>query len=130
MDTEKIKNILMFREASDDDNSSTQPIVTTGSIVWGILIRASIIIFLSIVIFQYYELYKYWWYVLFLMWFLVAWPAYRQFQAFNKRIDKFEEETLCGTCRHFEKSGQFCRIYDEHVSSDYIPCDGSSWEPK
>ena len=130
VDYNKIFDVFMFRQESPDDSNSTEPVVTTGSIVWGVIIRAAIIIFASMFIIKYYELERYWWYVFFLLWFLVAWPAYRQYQNFHKRMEKFQEETLCGSCRHFDSTGQRCKLFDEHVSTNYIPCNGESWEPK
>ncbi len=130
MDLEKIKDVFLFRKGTEEDNESNQPVVTTGSIVWGLVLRSAIIIFLSIIIVQYYEAYKYWWVSLFALWFLAAWPAYLQWQTFSKRMEKFEEDTLCGTCRHFDPSSQMCKIYDEFVSKEHVPCEGMDWEPK
>ncbi|MDQ1265242.1 MAG: hypothetical protein QG635_392 [Bacteroidota bacterium] len=129
MDIEKIKDAFLFREGGIEDNRSNNPVVTTGSIVWGLLLRSSIIIFLSIVIINYFQIYTYWWLVFFALWFFAAYPAWRQWQKFHSRMEDFTESTLCGSCRHFDKSSQLCRIYDEHVSVDYLPCGGDSWEP-
>ncbi len=130
MNFDKIIDILMFRETGDEDNESDQPVVTTGSVVWGLLLRSSIIIILSSVLINALELRTYWWWVLIALWFFAAWPAYRQWQQFSTRMEKFEESTLCGSCRHFDPSSQLCKIYDQHVSTNYIPCEGLAWEPK
>lgn len=130
MNFDKIMDILMFRETGDEDNESDQPVVTTGSVVWGLLLRSAIIIILSSLLINALELRTYWWWVLIALWFFAAWPAYRQWQQFSTRMEKFEESTLCGSCRHFDPSSQLCKIYDQHVSTNYIPCEGLAWEPK
>jgi hypothetical protein len=127
----KLIDILQFREGTeDDDEGGTQPVMTTGSIVWGVILRASIIIFLSFFLLEWFVSYKMWWVALFAVWLGAAYPAYRQYQVFKKRVQEVEDETLCGKCKHFDPTSQLCRIYDEHVTATYIPCEGLSWEPK
>lgn len=126
---EKIVDLFMFREGTEEDDYSTRPIITTGSIVWGVILRSLIIIFLTFFLLDRGYGHSVW-VLLFVYWFAVVFPAYRQYQKFNKRMDKFQEETLCGSCRHFIPGSQLCSMYDEHVSKDYIPCDGNDWEPK
>lgn len=128
---DKISDILLFREGLDTDESGElQPIVTVGSIVWGVILRAFIIVFLSFLVISFYRFQGYWWAVLFIFWFAAAYPGWRQYQSFQKRIKDIEESTLCGTCVHFESSGQLCKIYDEHITNDYIPCEGLDWQPR
>lgn len=126
---EKIFDFLLFREGTTEDNSS-EPIVTTGSIVFGALLRAAIIIFITLFVVIEYDYRGYWWISAFFVWFFAFYPAYRQYTKYNQRIESFSEDTLCGKCKHFEPSSQLCRITDEHVTQNYIPCEGLSWEPK
>ncbi len=127
---DKISDVLMFREGTEaDEYGSLIPVLTTGSIVWGIMLRTVFVVFLSFVIFYLFDLYKFVWVVLFALWFGAAYPGWRQFQLFNERVKKVVESTLCGSCLHFEKSSQLCKIYDEHVTQEYIPCEGLNWEP-
>ena len=130
MNFDKIIDLFMFREGSDDDNDSQNPVVTTGSIVWGVMFRLTIVVLLTFMVLSRYDWHEYWWFAFFVVWFFVAYPAYRQYINFSRRMETFEEETLCGTCRHFNSGSQMCTIYDEHVSKTYIPCEGQSWEPK
>lgn len=127
---DKIIDALMFREGSEEDSLSNEPVITTGSIVWGVLLRSFIIIIISVFIIQKFSMQEYWWGAFFLIWVFAAFPAYRQYQKFNQRMEDFQESTLCGSCRHFELTGQLCRLYDEHVSKNYLPCEGQNWEPK
>jgi hypothetical protein len=121
----------MFREGTEADTEGMlHPILTTGSIVWGILLRSTIILFGGAFIVRVFEMYNFWWTFLFIFWIFVAYPGWRQFQKFKERIKKLEESTLCGSCVHFESTGQLCKIYDEHISNSYIPCEGLSWEPR
>lgn len=130
MGFEKILDYLMFRQGNESDNLTDHPVVTTGSIVWGVILRSSIVIIATLFLAQYYDHNQYWWYAFFVIWFFVGFPAYRQYEKFNERIKILEEETLCGKCRHFNEGAQTCQIFDVHVSKNHVPCEGMSWEPK
>jgi hypothetical protein len=129
---EKLRDALMFREGSYEDNYTTEPKVTIGSIIWGVLLRSAIIVFgaLLVAMALYQKVVVNWWIIFFAMWIFVVFPAFRQYRKFDERIDELEESTMCGSCRYFIKDSQLCRLYDEHISMDYLPCNGESWEPK
>ncbi len=127
---EKISNLLMFQEGSIDDSYSSEPVVTTGSIIWGVLLRSLIIMLLSFFVVEQLSDRSAWWIAFFGFWLFAAYPAYKQFMQFNKRMADFQESTLCGSCKHFNSGGQLCTLYDEHVSKEHIPCGGEDWEPK
>jgi hypothetical protein len=126
----KVADAFLFRTYSPEDSLTDQPIYTTGSIVFGGLLRAMIILFITYWAVERYYLYQFWYFSLFIVWALAIAPAYEQYQNFHKRMEELKEETLCGTCKHFENGSQLCRIYDEHVSINHIPCEGDAWEPK
>lgn len=126
---EKIADILQFREGTIEDDYN-EPVVTTGSIIFGAIIRSALIILPTFFVVEYFELRGFWWVTAFFVWLFAAYPAYRQYSKYNERMALFEEETLCGKCKHFEASGQLCRILDEHVTRNNVPCEGLSWEPK
>ncbi|MBX3042807.1 MAG: hypothetical protein KIT33_12900 [Candidatus Kapabacteria bacterium] len=130
MKFDRILDYLMFREGGQEDNFTDNPAVTTGSIVWGVILRTSIVIIVTLILLKQYDFHQYWWYSFFAIWFFVGFPAFRQYQKFKERIKVLEEETLCGKCRHFNEGAQVCQIYDMHVSKNHIPCEGMSWEPK
>lgn len=128
---EKIADLFLFREGTEEDEQGIrQPIINVGSIVWGVILRSTIIVALSFLFIQYFRGNSYWWIVLFIFWFAAIYPGWKQYQNYNVKIKDIEENTLCGKCKYFEPTGQFCKIYDEHVTKDYIPCDGLDWEPK
>jgi len=127
---DKIINLLNFRNYTETDNFQDKPNITAGSIILGILIRLLLVLLTSIfVIYQYPQIRDNMWILLFFIWLLVAYPAYKQYTNFYKRIDKLQESTLCGSCQNFDKNSQLCRLYDTHVSLNHIPCGGDSWEP-
>lgn len=125
---DRLADMLMFRQQAEDEDN--KPVITTGSVIWGLILRSAIIIIFSMIIIQYTGKYDYWWIVLIMLWFLAAYPAYTQYQRFTEKMKKFEEATLCGSCKHFDPTSQRCKILDEHVTTNYIPCEGDSWEPK
>lgn len=126
---EKIKDAFLFRVGSDADNDSTEPTVTTGSIVMGVIMRSALVMLVFLFIREYFPTGLDYGVTIFLIWIFAAFPAYKQWEKYHKRIEDFHESTLCGKCKHFDDGGQLCRIYDEHVSTNYIPCEGASFEP-
>lgn len=127
--TDKILDLFMFREGGPEDSDTNEPVVTTGSVVWGLLLRSTIILFAFYYLSERYGSPDFWWLLILVLWFFAAFPAYRQYTKFNKRIEEFSATTLCGSCKYFDKTGQRCIVLDEHVSSTYVPCEGLKWEP-
>ncbi len=127
----KILDLLLFRVGVEkEEDGKLVPIITTGSIVWGVLLRSAIIILLSFAFMGIIENRKYWWVMLLLLWLFAAYPGWKQFQFYKERMQEVSESTLCGKCIHFDETSQLCKLYDEHISEDYIPCGGVDWEPK
>ena len=81
-------------------------------------------------IFERYKLHEYWHVGLGVIWLLVVYPAFAQYQRFKAETRILEANTLCAKCRHFDETGHFCKLLDEHVSLTYTPCGGESWEAK
>lgn len=130
MKIDKILDLFMFHEGTDADSDTQNPKVTTGSIVWGVILRTILMVLLIFFVRERFDFGEYWYMLIFAFWFLVAYPAHRQYQKFTERMETFEEETLCGQCKHFNSTAQLCSLYDEHVSRQHIPCGGQDWEPK
>lgn len=126
---DKLKDILLFRQPSEEDDFRDEPIVTIGSIVWGVLLRTIIVILLITILLESLTLRQYWWFMLFGIWIFAVYPAWKQWSLYHEKVEKFKENTLCGSCKYFDSTGRLCKIYDEHVSVNYIPCDGLNWEP-
>ena len=131
MTFDKIIDTLMFREGTvEDESGETQPKVTTGSIVWGVMLRTAISIVLIYLILDELKIHEHWYLILLCIWLFALYPGWRQWQVFQTKIKKISEETLCGSCIHFDKTGQLCKKLDEHITKDYIPCEGELWEPR
>jgi hypothetical protein len=126
---EKIIDLLMFRLPSEEDSSSSDPKVTEGSIIWGAILRSAILMLIIFLLLESLTMREYWWFMLFAIWFIAVYPAWLQWQKFNERMKTFTEQTLCGSCIQFDPTSQLCRLFDEHVSTNYIPCEGLNWEP-
>lgn len=74
---------------------------------------------------------KYFWLIASISFYLfVISPAvsfYRKFVESNKEV---LESSLCSSCKHFDESAVLCMKYDKHPTKNFIPCEGSDWEPK
>ena len=125
---EKTKDIFMFRQGSNLDNYITPPSVTSGSIMWGVLLRSAILILCGLLVVLYFEKREFAYFIAFIFWFSVVYPAYKQYNILNSRLDDLESDTLCGKCKFFIKESQLCSMLDEHISKDNIPCEGNLWE--
>lgn len=130
MDFRQLADYFLFRFGGEEDNNTDKPAVTLGAIVWGVLLRTSLIMLFTLLFINQLDLYGKWLYVGGAIWFFALFPGYKQYQNFQNRIEKLDEETLCGSCKHYNRNSQLCRIYDQHVSTNHIPCEGESWEPK
>lgn len=126
---EKLFRILNF-EYYDEKEGKSKPIVTTGSLVYGVIVRSAFIFLLSLFLVDYFDFRGNWLIIAVLLWFIVAFPAYNRYKKFVRETEQFVEETLCGKCKYFDPTSKLCTIYDEHPSEDYIPCSGDNWEPK
>ena len=125
---DKIKDIFMFREGGNLDNYLSPPTVTSGSILWGVLLRSAILIIVTLLFILISGKREFGWFASFIFWISVVYPAYKQYTALSNRLKALEEETLCGKCKFFVKESQLCSALDEHISKENIPCNGDLWE--
>jgi len=126
MDSKSLLDLFFFKEKEKDN----KPVITTGAIVWGTLLRSFILMIIAFFAVKKYMLYDHIFLIIFIIWLFVAMPAYNAYKNFDKEMEEFQDTTLCGTCVHFEKSAQLCKIYDQHPTKEFVPCEGQSWEPK
>lgn len=110
-------------------NDSGCPRLTTGTIILGALLRTFAIMLIGFVLWRYAGVEYSLPISLALLWGYAVYPAYRQFVLFSNISQALEKEILCSRCRHYNRSGQYCQLYDEHVRADYVPCGGDDWEP-
>lgn len=106
------------------------PEITVGSILLWAILKLALAIALIWFVFERFGLYEYWLVGLGLIWLTVVYPAFMQYQRFKKQTEILQENTLCAKCRHFDETGHFCKLLDEHVSVNYTPCGGESWEAR
>ncbi|GIV54470.1 MAG: hypothetical protein KatS3mg039_0988 [Candidatus Kapaibacterium sp.] len=118
---------LLLRRGFYDDRGS--PRLATGAVVFGALLRSLLVIIAGFVLWQYAGIEVSIPASLLLLWGYAVYPAYRQLVVYSEQSQQIEEELLCSSCIHFNRSGHYCQLYDEHVRPDYIPCGGSDWEP-
>lgn len=63
---DKLKDLFLFSEGSEVDNYIVPPTVTTGSILWGVLLRSILIILISLFVVLYLEWRSFLWFVVFI----------------------------------------------------------------
>lgn len=131
MDFKKIfstlADLFMFQMYIEDEKDGT-PKYTSGSIAWGIMLRTVLVVLIAVVSIEVFDWGRGSSVFAILIWIIAVYPGFQQYQQYFKKIDDLSESTMCGTCKHFDAGSQLCKIYDEHVREDYMPCDGDSWE--
>lgn len=128
-DGEKLLDLFLLR-TKEPEYAVDMPFYTTGSIVAAALMRVAILGVASIILSQWMDSTKVWWFAMITLWAVGVFPAWLQYQRFHEKIEKITEGTLCGACRHFNATNQLCMILDEHVTNEHPPCEGEAWEPR
>lgn len=118
---------ILLRGGFYDENG--RPRLTTGTIILGVLLRSFTVILIGFALWRYAGVEYSVPISLALLWGYAVYPAYRQFVLFSNVSQALEEEILCSQCRHYNRSGQYCQLHDEHIRTDYIPCGGVDWDP-
>jgi hypothetical protein len=106
---------------------------TIGSIVGWAILRAAVYIGISLILFDYlrWSNYALWWMITFALFYpVVIHPAQVQYRLYKEETQNVVTGTLCSSCKYFEPTGIMCSKLDEHVTEEYIPCDGELWEPR
>lgn len=57
-------------------------------------------------------------------------PAVIQYKLFMETNKEIINNTLCSSCKHFDKSAVLCMKHDKHPTVDSLPCEGMHWELK
>jgi hypothetical protein len=106
---------------------------TIGSIVTGGIFRAALILVAALFLYDYFKWvdYAFWWSATAIsLYAFVFHPMQIQYRLYKEETETVVTNSLCAKCKHFEPTGVLCSILDEHVTEDYLPCEGQSWEPK
>jgi hypothetical protein len=101
-----------------------------GEIVFWTLIRTALVIPTIWILKDYFE-FTWWWLIgLFSLYGIIIHPIIIQYRKFEEKNKTVIDASLCSSCKHFEKTAVLCIKYDEHPTTDFIPCEGLDWEPK
>lgn len=60
----------------------------------------------------------------------VFYPTYSAYKKFVDENKTVITNSLCSSCLHFNESAVLCIKYDKHPTENFIPCEGTDWEPK
>ena len=100
-----------------------------GTIVYWTLIRIAILIPALWYLLEWVN-YKYsWLFISVAVYAVVIHPAIVQYKKFVDQNEEIVNNSLCSTCKHFDKSAVVCMMYDKHPTAESIPCEGAAWEP-
>lgn len=101
-----------------------------GAIVFWTLIRTAVLIPALLLLFDFMD-YKFWWIVgVMSVYGVIIHPAVIQYNLFIEKNKEVLNNTLCSSCRHFDKSAVLCMKYDKHPTTKFLPCEGNDWELK
>lgn len=64
------------------------------------------------------------------IYFFVSHPAYLSYKKFIEDNKNIITNSLCSSCKHFNESAVLCTKYDKHPTDNFIPCEGTAWEPR
>ena len=101
-----------------------------GEIVFWTLVRTLVMIPLIWISLDYFD-YKFWWIIsIIAIYIVIIHPAIISYKKFVEKNKDVNENSLCSSCRHYDKTAVLCMKYDKHPTMDFIPCNGVDWEPK
>ena len=101
-----------------------------GEIIYKTLIRFAVSILILWFFKDNFDEKHFWIISLLAIYFFTFHPAYLSYKRFIEENKETITNTLCSTCKHFDKSAVLCMKYDKHPNENFIPCEGSDWEPK
>ena len=101
-----------------------------GGIVFWAIIRTAILIPSLWFLYGVME-YKYWWWLgIMSVYGVIIHPATIQYRLFLQENEEIMNNTLCSSCKNFDKSAVICLMHDKHPTLENLPCEGIDWEPK
>lgn len=101
-----------------------------GGIIFWAIIRTAILI-PALWLLQGMVEYKFWWWMGILsVYGVIIHPAVIQYRLFQEENEDIIHDTLCSSCKYFDKSAVLCTKYDKHPTRDSLPCEGLDWEPR
>lgn len=101
-----------------------------GHIVFWTIIRTAFLIPALWLLYNFIE-YKYWWWFAVLsIYGVIIHPLIIQYNLFLESNKEIIENTLCSSCKYFDKTAVLCLKHDVHPTLNETPCDGIDWELK
>jgi hypothetical protein len=101
-----------------------------GAIIYWGLVRFALVLVLAWLLYSFVPNYGDWWMLFFIaVAVIVIYPAQLAWRKHISTIGQANQNALCATCRHLISREALCSVTDEHVRSDYTPCNGEAWEP-
>lgn len=101
-----------------------------GEIVFWTIIRTAVLIPILWLLIFHLE-FQFWWAVTVLgIYGVIIHPAVIHYRLFEEKNKDIIEQTLCSSCKSFDRSAVLCLKHDEHPTKSYLPCNGEDWEPK
>lgn len=103
-----------------------------GDIIYYAIIRTAVLIPVLWIVYEYKYLdYRTWWLLGILsIYGVIIHPAIVQYQIFLQKNKEIIENTLCSSCKNFDKTAVLCLKHDKHPNKYSLPCEGIDWEPK
>lgn len=101
-----------------------------GEIIYKTLLRFVFTLLTLWFVKDYFDQKYFWIFSALAIYFFAFHPAYLAYKNFLEKNEKIISETLCSTCKHFNETAIICTKYDKHPTEDFIPCEGTAWEPK
>ena len=99
-----------------------------GAIIYWTLIRTAILIPALIFLFEWID-YQLWWLIgVASIYGVIIHPALVQYRLFIEKNKDIINNTLCSSCKHFDKSAVLCMKHDKHPTLESLPCEGLHWE--
>ncbi len=100
-----------------------------GGIIFWAIIRTAVLI-PALWLMQGLMEYKYWWWFgIMAIYGVIIHPSVIQYRLFIEENKEIIRNTLCSTCKHFDKSAVICLMHDRHPTLKFLPCEGMDWEP-
>ena len=106
---------------------------TVGSIVTWAIFRTALVLAGALLLYEYVRWidYSMWWMITAISFYaFVVHPITIQYRLYKEETSRVLTGTLCSSCKYFEETGVLCSKLDEHVTEEYIPCNGELWEPR
>lgn len=99
-----------------------------GDIIFWTILRAAVTIPAVWLLKDYIDFQIWWMICMVSIYGIIIHPAIIHYKLFEERNKEIIENTLCSTCKHFDRSAVLCMKYDKHPTKNELPCQGKDWE--